>query len=56
MRVRERLSAAPGQVIGQGLLPREALFPAAAAVAVAVAENALSFPSSLLNRAESPSN
>ncbi len=33
VRVRERLGATPGHVIGRGLLPGEALFPAAAAVA-----------------------
>ena len=37
VRVRERLSATHGHVIGQGLLPGEALFPAA------VAGNAKSF-------------
>ena len=40
--IRERLSATPGHVIGQGPAPGEALFPAAAAAA-AVAGNALSF-------------
>ena len=33
--IRERLSATPGHVIGQGPAPGEALFPAAAAAAAA---------------------
>ncbi len=56
MRVRERLSATTGHVIGQGPAPGDKLFPAAAAAAAA--GNALSFEfmDFSLNHAESPSN